>query len=71
MKNPVALITLTLITNLTSIASAVGAAILAYHDKKGWGWFLLVAVLTNATPKFNDSDKKEKKKEDNTNLILG
>ena len=36
-----------LIRNLPSIACAIGAIVLALHSIGGWGWFLLIAILTN------------------------
>lgn len=33
------------ILNMTSVVSAVSATYLCLKDKKGWGWFLLVAFL--------------------------
>lgn len=71
MKKELAIILFTLVTNITSLAATIGATMLAFHGTKGWGWFLLVAVLTSTTPKLKDSNKEEKKPEDNTNLILG
>jgi hypothetical protein len=65
-----ALIFLTLVANTTSIAATIGSVYLAYHDIKGWGWFLFVAVITNTTPRLKDI-KQKKNNEDNTNLILG
>lgn len=32
---------------LPVLATVVGACILAYHGKPGWGWLLFVAVLLN------------------------
>jgi hypothetical protein len=33
-------------SNLTSIACVIGAIFLALHGIAGWGWFLLIAVMT-------------------------
>ena len=30
-------------------ASVIGATILAFGGKEGWGWFLLVAILCSTT----------------------
>jgi len=35
-----------LVANLVSIALVVAAAVLCFHKREGWGWFLFVAVLT-------------------------
>ena len=41
---------LLLISNAVSITSVIGATILAFGGKEGWGWFLLVAILCSTTP---------------------
>jgi hypothetical protein len=40
-----------LFLNLGNIALAVGAAILAYHQKEGWGWMLCVLLLNSVSYK--------------------
>ena len=45
--------------NLVAITFAVAAAYLAAHDKGGWGWFILCAVLTSATVQFKKANKSE------------
>lgn len=40
-----------LISNLTSIACVISAAILATRGTEAWGWFLFVALLAGAYPK--------------------
>lgn len=40
---------LVLLLNLVALVCASAAAFLAYHDKSGWGWFLVVAALTAVT----------------------
>jgi len=37
---------LLLISNSVSITSVIGATILAFGGKEGWGWFLLVSLLS-------------------------
>ena len=59
----ITLMILTLIANATSIASTIGSIYLAYHNIKGWGWFLFVAVITNTVPRLNNLEKKEKNEE--------
>ncbi len=46
--------TLAVIMNIPSIASVVGAIILAYNHINGWGWFILAAILTNKSFKFKE-----------------
>ncbi len=42
-----------------SITCAVFAGLLAYHERPGWGWFLLIAALTTVTNwKPKDKDKQ-------------
>jgi hypothetical protein len=36
-----------LICTLPSIACAVGAILLALNSIGGWGWFLLIALISN------------------------
>lgn len=36
-----------LFCSLPSLACAIGAIVLALHSIGGWGWFLLIAILTN------------------------
>jgi hypothetical protein len=38
---------LLLAANLCSVACVVGAILLALHGIGGWGWFLLIAVMTS------------------------
>ncbi len=71
MKKELAIVLFTLVTNITSLAATIGATMLAFHDIKGWGWFLLVAVLTSSTPKFKDPAKDDEKTKDNNTVILG
>lgn len=33
------------ISNLPSIAAVAGATFLAYHEKAGWGWLIVTAIL--------------------------
>jgi hypothetical protein len=37
---------LLLASNLTSLACAVGAILLALNGIAGWGWFLFIAAMT-------------------------
>lgn len=37
------------ISNLVSAISAFAAFWLAYYDKAGWGWFLLVAAICESS----------------------
>lgn len=37
---------LALLNNLVAIFSVISAAALLFYDKSGWGWFLLLALLT-------------------------
>jgi hypothetical protein len=37
--------------NAVSVICTVVAAILAFHQKDGWGWFLFIAVVTCVYPK--------------------
>ena len=48
--------------NITSIACAVGAILLAINGVKGWGWFLACSILSIATYKHvdNEDDKDDK-----------
>tara|TARA_R110000868_G_scaffold29897_9_gene111264 strand:+ start:3043 stop:3204 length:162 start_codon:yes stop_codon:yes gene_type:complete len=46
-----------LLCSLTSIACVIGAIILALHSIGGWGWFLLIAILTNPC-NINGSEEK-------------
>ncbi len=39
---------LALAANLSSATCVVAAAVLAYHDRGGWVWFLLTAILLHA-----------------------
>jgi hypothetical protein len=41
---------LLLISNLPSIACVVAAAFLASKGTGGWGWFLLIALLSSVYP---------------------
>lgn len=41
---------LLLISNATSIACVISAAVLAYKGTEGWGWFLLIALLSCVNP---------------------
>jgi hypothetical protein len=43
--NQTALIFLVLTAGLTSLACAIAAAILHWHNRDGWGYFLLAAVV--------------------------
>ena len=45
-----------LFMNLTSVASVILAACLAYKDVDGWGWFLLISVLVH-TGRYRSDDK--------------
>ena len=38
-----------LLFNAVAIICSVGAVLLAYAGQDGWGWMLLVAVLSQAT----------------------
>lgn len=40
---------LILLGNICSVSAVVGAIILALNNIEGWGWFLLIAVLTFTT----------------------
>ena len=42
---------LLLLSNATSIACVVAAAVLASKGTEGWGWFLLIALLSGVYPK--------------------
>jgi hypothetical protein len=41
---------LILAANLTSIACVIAAAVLASKGTEGWGWFLLIALLSGVYP---------------------
>lgn len=41
---------LLLLSNATSIACVVAAAVLASKGTEGWGWFLLIALLSGVYP---------------------
>ena len=41
---------LLLLSNATSIACVIAAAILASKGTEGWGWFLLIALLSGVYP---------------------
>lgn len=43
-----------LVTNFASAVSALAAAYLAYHDKDGWGWFLLAAVILHSSVEWSE-----------------
>lgn len=34
------------VANVTSLAAVIGAIVLAHAGVDGWGWFLLVALMT-------------------------
>jgi len=40
---------LLLISNLSSVACVIAAAVLAIGETEGWGFFLIVALLTSTT----------------------
>jgi len=40
-------IALFLMAQLTSLACAIGAIILALNKVEGWGWLLFVAIITH------------------------
>lgn len=42
-------ITMFLIFNAVSIICSLGAVLLAYEGVEGWGWLLVVAVISQAT----------------------
>jgi hypothetical protein len=42
---------LLLLSNATSIACVIAAANLASKGTEGWGWFLLIALLSGVYPK--------------------
>ena len=42
---------LLLLSNATSIACVIAAATLASFGTGGWGWFLLIALLSGVYPK--------------------
>jgi hypothetical protein len=42
---------LLLLSNVTSIACVIAAANLASKGTEGWGWFLLIALLSGVYPK--------------------
>ena len=44
---------------LASIASILSAAFCSYHDKEGWGWFLLSALLLSSSITFKDKNNVE------------
>lgn len=46
MKLPLTL----LIGNMACMACVISAAYMASHSVDGWGWFLLVAVITFMVP---------------------
>ncbi len=60
MKETICLLAL----NMTSTAAVFGAGYVAAQDGKGWGWFLLVAVLLHSSPKLKDKDKDDDGDED-------
>jgi hypothetical protein len=37
--------------NCVSLALAIGAVMLAFHDKSGWGWMLVGAIACCVVPK--------------------
>lgn len=37
--------------NLVSLTAVCAAAYLAAKDARGWGWFIVVALLCHSTPK--------------------
>jgi len=47
---------LLLFSNLTSLACVIGAIYIASLGITGWGWFLLVAIMT--TSYFSSSNKE-------------
>jgi hypothetical protein len=40
--------------NLVALTCVASAAYLVAHDKRGWGWFLLVGLLAAASVSFKD-----------------
>lgn len=58
----------TIVSNLTSACATISAAYLAYEGTKGWGWFLLIAVLTNVSPRLEKSLSEDKKSK--TQLLM-
>jgi hypothetical protein len=47
---------LLLASNLTSLACAVGAILLALNGIAGWGWFLAIALMTTSYYSSNNSN---------------
>jgi len=39
-----------IICNLTSIIAVVGAIIVMNLGNSGWGWLIVVAIITHSTP---------------------
>lgn len=51
---------------LLCISLAIGAGVIAWHGKDGWGWFLFVLVLVYSTSFSSKSDNGDCDN-DNTN----
>ena len=54
---------LLLLSNVTSIACVIAAANLASKGTEGWGWFLLIALLSGVYPKSIGGTKMTKNKQ--------
>lgn len=45
------LVFLYVVSNLVSLAAVAGAVFLAYEGKDGWGWMVVLALLSHTTIK--------------------
>ncbi len=53
------LITVGILSNVPCIGCIASAAYLAFHDKPGWGWFLLLAAITAHSVSYREKRKSE------------
>jgi hypothetical protein len=48
-----------LISEMTAIISITGAVILAYYQRDGWGWLILVSLLSQTSSAVFKKSKEE------------
>jgi hypothetical protein len=53
------LITVGILSNIPSALCIASAVYLAFHDKPGWGWFLLLAAITAHSVSYRSKRRSE------------